>query len=126
MSEKSNFNWQVRTAALSIFLLGFVAGALAFGAYNVWFGASAKPTRQQRYEKIFDELSLSDSQKTDVQKVIGETKIELENFKKEGEPKYLEIRSRADGRFKQIMSPEQWNKFETLREELKNQEGYKK
>ena len=56
--NNSKFNWQVRAAVLSVFLLGFAAGALALNAYHVWFGAvsTPPPTRQQRYQRIFDDL----------------------------------------------------------------------
>lgn len=121
MNSSSKFNWQVRAAVLSVFLLGFVAGALALNAYHVWF-AAAPPTKQQRFERIFDELSLSDAQKSEVQKIVGETREEIQSLRRESEPRVKEIRGRADERFQKVFNAEQWQKFQTLRDELKENE----
>jgi Spy/CpxP family protein refolding chaperone len=108
-------------AVLSVFLLGFVAGGLALNAYHVWFAASS-PTKQQRFERIFDQLSLSDEQKTEVQKIIGETREEIQSLRKESEPRVKEIRGRADERFQKIFNAEQWQKFQNLRDTLRENE----
>lgn len=122
MDNNSKFNWQVRTAALSIFFLGFVAGALALNAYHVWFGAASQTTKQQRYERIFDDLSLSDTQKAEIQQIVGDMRSDIQNVKKESEPKFQEIRGRSDQRFQRIMTPEQWANFQRLRNELREKE----
>lgn len=122
MNSSSKFNWQVRIAALSVFLLGFLAGGLALNAYHVWFAASSSPTKQQRYERIFDQLSLSDEQKTEIQKIVGETREEIQSLRKESEPRVKEIRSRADERFQKVFTPEQWQRFQSLRDELRESE----
>lgn len=122
MNSSNKFNWQVRIAVLSVFMLGFVAGALALNAYHVWFSAASKPTKQQRYEQIFDQLSLSDGQKTEVQKIVGETREEIQALRKESEPRVKEIRGRADERFQKVFSPEQWQKFQNLRDTFRETE----
>lgn len=124
MNSSSKFNWQVRAAVLSVFLLGFAAGALALNAYYVWFAAapSSQPTRQQRYERIFDQLSLSEEQKTEVKKIVGETREEIQALRKESEPRVKEIRSHADERMQNVFTPEQWQKFQNLRDELRDTE----
>jgi Spy/CpxP family protein refolding chaperone len=121
MNSNNKFNWQVRIAVLSVFLLGFVAGGLALNAYHVWFAASS-PTKQQRFERIFDQLSLSDVQKTDVQKIVGETREEIQALRKESEPRVKEIRGRADERFQKVFTPEQWQRFQNLRDTLRENE----
>lgn len=119
MDNNSRFNWQVRTAALSIFFLGFVAGALALNAYSNWFGAGAQPTRQQQYQKVMEQLGLSDAQKNEVQQIVSDMRTEVQNVKKENEPKFQQIRDRSDARFQKTMTPEQWEKFQRLREEIR-------
>lgn len=116
--NSSKFNWQVRVAALSVFLLGFVAGALALNAYHVWFGAASRLTKQQRYEQIFDQLSLNEQQKAEVQKIVGETREEVQNLRKESEPKMKDIRARASEKFQKVFTPDQWEKFQKLRNEM--------
>ena len=107
---------------MSVFLLGFAAGALALNAYHVWFGAASQPTKQQRYERIFDQLSLSDTQKSEIQKIVGETREEIQALRKESEPRVKEIRGRADERFQKVFTAEQWLKFQNLRDALREAE----
>lgn len=118
----SKFNWQIRTAALTIFFLGFLGGALALNAYQVWFGAASAGTKSERFERIFDELELTDAQKSDVSKIVGETREEIQNLKKERDARVQEIRGRSDERFKGVFSGAQWTKFQSLREEFRQNE----
>jgi len=119
----NKFNWQIRTAAMSIFFLGFVGGALALNAYQIWFGAgSSQESKSQRFERMFDPLNLSDAQKAGVSKIVGETREEIQSLKKERESRIREIRGRADERFKQIFNDEQWAKFQALRDEFRQNE----
>lgn len=121
MNSNNKFNWQVRVAVLSVFLLGFVAGGLALNAYHVWYSATSQ-TKEQRFGQILDQLSLSDEQKTEVQKIVGETREEIKALRKESEPRVREIRGRADERFQKIFTPEQWQKFQNLRDTLRENE----
>lgn len=123
--SNNKFNWQVQTAALSIFLLGFIGGALALNAYGVWFGAASSVPKSQRFERIFDQLELSDAQKLDVQKIVGETRQEIQTLKKDCDAHVQEIRGRSDERFKQIFTAEQWENFLRLRDELRQNERNK-
>ncbi len=78
----NKFDRQIRTAALCIFFLGFVGGALALNAYHVWFDSSPpQGAKSERFERIFDRLELSDRQKADVQKIVGETREEIQALK---------------------------------------------
>lgn len=122
MDNNSKFNWQVRTAALSIFFLGFVAGVLALNVYHVWFGAAAQPTKQQQYQKVFDQLSLSEQQKAEIQQIVGNMRNDIQNVKKESEPKFQEIRDRCDKQFQKTMTPEQWENFQRLRNEIRERD----
>lgn len=119
----SKFNWQIRTAALSVFFLGFLGGALALNAYQVWFGAaSSQGTKSERFERIFNELELNDAQKSDVSKIVGETREEIQNLKKERDARVREIRGRSDERFKRVFTNEQWTEFQSLRDEFRQNE----
>ncbi len=124
MDKENTFTWKIRLATLSIFLLGFVAGALALNAYHVWFSPAASPTKQQRFEKIFDQVQLSDLQKSDVQKIMSETREEYKNLPTS--PEVEAIRNRADEKIKKIFTPEQWQNFQKLREDFRETEKNKK
>ena len=112
MDKENRFNWKIRIATLTIFLLGFVAGVLALNAYYVWFN-TAPATRQQRFERVLDQVQLSDQQKAEVQKIMGETKEEFKNLPPN--PQVDEIRNRADEKLKKVFTPEQWDKFQQIR-----------
>ena len=118
MEKEKNGTWQIRLATLGIFLLGFLAGALALNAYHVWTKPAARVSRQERFERIFNQLELSEAQRADVNKIIGETRGEVQRMREESEPRFQEIRNRADERLQQVMTPEQWQKFQQLKEEM--------
>ncbi len=120
MDKENRFNWKVRIATLSIFLLGFVAGALALNAYHVWFNTASSNTRQQRFEKMLDPVQLSDQQKAEVQKIMSETREEFKNLPPN--PQVQEIRDRADEKLKKVFSSEQWEKFQQIRNDEKNKQ----
>lgn len=109
-------SWLVRAAALAIFVLGFAAGALAPSAYRAWV-RDGGGGRQGRFEEMSDRLKLTPGQKTQVQQIFGETRTRLEALRKESEPRFAEIRSDADERMRQVLTPEQWEQFQRSRRE---------
>lgn len=119
MNIESKSKWQIRLATLSIFLLGFVAGAIALNAYSLWFGgANKQPTRRERFEDAFNQIGLSETQKTDVQKTLGETRDKIQKLRQESEPAMQEIRSQTDEKLQQIMNAEQWQQFQQERDKI--------
>ena len=119
MDKVSKNRWQVRGAALIIFVLGFAAGILALNVYrNV-----ARADRRDRFEQMADRLQLNDDQKTKVQQIFSDTREQLRALRKESEPKVDEIRRHADGRLQTVLTPEQWQKFQTLRDEMRSRRG---
>lgn len=123
MDRENKFNWKVRMATLGIFLLGAVAGALALNAYQIWFGGASNTTRQQRFEKVIDQVQLSDSQKAEFQKIMSETREEFKNMPTN--PEVDKIKLRADEKVKKVLTPEQWEKFQRLRDEFREAEKNK-
>jgi len=120
-----NFKWQVQAAAFGIFFLGLLGGALGLNAYQVWFGgapASSNARPRERFEQIFDQLELDDAQKADVQKILGETRGEIQTLRKDGDAQMRQIRARADERFKQVFTGEQYEKFARLRDDFRQNE----
>lgn len=117
METKDRLTWKIRLAAFSVFLLGFVAGGLAFNIYNTWFARDKRITKDEKYERIFDQLNLSEDQKIEVRRIIAETREEVQALRKDTEPRMREIRTRASEKFQRVLTPEQWEKFQRLREE---------
>ncbi len=118
MNIETKSKWQIRLATLSIFLLGFVAGAFALNAYHLWFSAAKQPTRRERFDETFNRLGLNESQKAEVQKILGETREKIQKLKQESEPGVQEIRTQTDEKLKRVMTPEQWQEFQQEREKI--------
>ena len=113
--------WQVRIATGLIFVLGFVAGILALNVYRGLAHRGGPPGN--RMEMLAERLQLNEEQKTKVQEIFSDTRQELRALRKESEPRMDEIRRRADGRLQTVLTPEQWQKFQTVREEMRSRRG---
>ena len=112
--------WQVRIAATIIFVLGFAAGILALNVYRS-FARDRDP--RDRFEKMSERLQLNADQKTKVQEIFTDTREQLRAVRRESEPKVNEIRRQADGRLQTVLTPEQWVKFQSIRDEYRPRRG---
>jgi Spy/CpxP family protein refolding chaperone len=115
--------WQVRVAALLIFVVGFAAGALALNVYKRWGRSGAQETRQDRFERMHDRLNLSAEQKTQVHQILSDTRSQLQTQRKESEPRFEEIRRQADERLQKVLTPEQWQQFQKEKSEMRGRGG---
>jgi len=120
MNEVAKNRWQVRLAALIIFVLGFAAGILAL---NVYRGLARNGPPRDRFEQMADRLNLNDDQKTKVQQILGDTREQLRALRRESEPRVNEIRGQADARLQEVLTPEQWQKFQTMRNDMRARRG---
>ena len=114
MDNVAKNKWQVRIAALIIFVLGFTAGILAL---NVYRGVVRGGGPGNRMDELAERLQLTADQKTKVQEIFSDTREQLRAARQEMEPRMTEIRRQADGRLQTVLTPEQWEKFQRLRDE---------
>ena len=121
MVSTNKKKWQVRLAAILIFLLGFAAGALALNAYKRW-SRTGVVSRQDRFERMLDSLQLNAEQKTQVHQILGDTRVQLQALRKESEPRVAEIRRQADDRLQKVLTAEQWKQFEQERDKLRTRD----
>jgi Spy/CpxP family protein refolding chaperone len=120
MDTVSKSKWQVRGAAIVIFILGFTAGALALTAYKKWERRGGPPSREELFDRMANNLKLNADQKAQVQKIFGETREQLQSLRKESEPRVGEIRKQADERLQKVLTPEQWAQFQQMRTEMRS------
>jgi Spy/CpxP family protein refolding chaperone len=106
--------WQVRVAAVIIFVLGFTAGILALNVYRGWVRGGGG---RDRMDELSERLQLTADQKTKVQEIFNDTREQLSAVRRETEPRMEEIRRQADGRLQTVLTPEQWERFQRLRDE---------
>lgn len=114
MDNVTKNRWQVRVAAMIIFVLGFTAGILALNVYRGW-GRGGGPGN--RIDELSQRLNLTADQKAKVQEIFGDTREQLRAVRQETEPRMAEIRRQADGRLQTVLTPEQWQQFQKIRDE---------
>ena len=121
MDTVSRNKWQVRGAAVLIFVLGFLAGMLALGAYRAW--ARRPAAAGDRFGQLATRLQLNDDQKNKVQQIFGDTRQQLQSLRKESEPRVNEIRQQTDQKLQQVLTPAQWIQFQQMRDEMRSRRG---
>lgn len=122
MDITNKSKWQVRLAALLIFVLGFAAGALALNAYKRLRHTNGEAFRQNRFERMLDSLQLNADQKTQVHQILGDTRQQLQALRKESEPRVEEIRRQADERLQKVLTPDQWKQFQQERDKMRGRD----
>ena len=120
MDNVAKNRWQVRFAAMIIFVLGFAAGILAL---NVYRSLARNTGPRDRFEQLAERLDLNADQKTKVQQILGDSREQLRALRRESEPRVHEIRRQADVRLQEVLTPEQWEKFQSLRHEMRGRRG---
>ena len=113
MNNVTRNRWQVRVAAVIIFVLGFTAGILALNVYR----HVVRGEPGNRIDELANRLNLTADQKTKVQEIFSDTREQLRAVRQETEPKMADIRRQADGRLQTVLTPEQWQQFQKLRDE---------
>ena len=121
MDNTSRNKWQVRGAAILIFVLGVAAGMLALGAYRAWARRPAAPA--DRFNQMAAKLQLNADQKTKVQQIFGDARQQLQGLRKESEPRVNEIRQQTDQKLQEVLTPAQWSQFQQVRDEMRARRG---
>lgn len=121
MNKSTRDKWQVRLAALVIFVLGFAAGALALDAYRSWTraGERGERGRERFFERTLERLKLDESQKAQVRQIMADAREQMRAADRETEPRRAEIRRQSDERLQKVLTPEQWQQFQQLKEEMR-------
>ena len=119
MQKTSKTKWQVRIAAILIFVLGFAAGALALNVYHRW-ARTRDQANIQAFDQMLDRLQLNGDQKTQVHQIFSETRQQLQALRKESDPRVTEIRQRTDERLQKVLTPDQWKQFQQMRDERRS------
>ena len=120
MNITTKNRWQVRLIAAIIFALGFTTGILAVNLYR---SLARNVTPRDRFEQLSDRLKLNADQKTKVQQIFSDTREQLKALRQESEPKVADIRRQADGKLQQVLTPEQWKKFQAMKDEMRQRRG---
>jgi len=120
MNITTKNRWQVRVIAAIIFALGFTTGILAVNLYR---SLARNMAPRDRFEQLSDRLQLNADQKTKVQQIFSDTREQLKGLRKESEPKVTDIRRQADEKLQQVLTADQWKKFQAMRDEVRQRRG---
>jgi Spy/CpxP family protein refolding chaperone len=112
--------WQIRAAALAIFLLGFVAGALTLNYYRLRHPVGPPAFARGRFEQMLERLDLTQGQRTQVEKILSDSRAQLSEMRRKSEPDVMEIRRQTEERLQAVLSPQQWEQFQQMMNEWRN------
>ena len=118
MDSNTRSKWQLRGAIALVFVLGFLAGAFALNLYR-----ARRPPRGDRFEHLSQHLQLRDDQKPKVKQIFGDSREQLSTLRKESEPRVAQIRQQTDQRLQEVLTAEQWQRFEQMRNETRSRHG---
>ena len=122
MNENSKGRLKTWLVLVAVFVLGAVTGVGLSGVYRSKANASFREGRardhQAMFEKIRNDLDLNAEQAKEMQKVLDQTAGEFRNLRGELRPRYEELRLRARGRMRAILTTDQQQKFDTLMAEI--------
>ena len=122
MNENSKSRLKTWLVLVAVFVLGAVTGIGVSGVYRSKANASYRESRgrdhQAMFEKVRNDLNLNAEQSKEVQKVLDETAGEFRTLRGELRPRYEELRLKARGRMRAILTTEQQQKFDGLMAEI--------
>ena len=102
---------------IAVFVLGSVTGAALTGLYS----SRARGTRHdrersvtERFEKMRQELNLTEQQATSVRSILDETRNEYRALRQELRPRFEEPRLKARTKIRALLNAEQQQKFDVM------------
>jgi len=100
---------------LVVFVLGSVTGAALTGLYRSRASGDLRErTMHEHFEKMRQELNLTDQQTTQVRAILDETRNEYRALRSELKPRFEEPRQKARARIRALLTPEQQQKFDAM------------
>jgi hypothetical protein len=123
--EKTNSQTKARLIVVSVFVIGFAAGALALNLYQQLSRSSSSNVPHNGTEfllkRMNDKVGLSSDQQEQIKKILDETndkykdlRGELEPRIKDFEPRFNAVRQESRDRIRALLRPEQLPKYEQM------------
>ena len=104
---------------VAVFVLGAVTGGALTGLYRSRASSGAsregrERAMKDRFEKMRQELNLTDQQTTQVRAILDETRNEYKALREELRPRFDEPRLKARAKIRALLNSDQQKKFDTL------------
>jgi len=115
MTGKGNAKFKIWLVLAVVFALGTVTGAALGGLYHSRAGGRGRGgdgRDARQFDKMRNELGLSDEQATRVRAILDETRNEYRALRTELRPRFEEPRLRARAKIREVLSEEQRQKFD--------------
>lgn len=125
MESKTNSQSKARLIVVSVFIIGFAAGALALNLYQNLSRSSSNNMPRNGTEfllkRMNDKVGLSSEQQEQIKKILDETndkykdlRGEMEPRIKDFEPRFNSVRQESRDRIRALLSPDQLPKYEQM------------
>ena len=106
-----------------VFVLGGVTGSALTGLLRSRASSNRAGSREQRFEKMRQDLNLDDKQTTAVRAILDETRNDYRALRTELRPRFEEPRLKARARIRALLNPDQQQKFDALAAQQDAQHG---
>jgi len=125
MESKSNSQSKARVIVVSVFVIGFAAGALALNLYQQLTASKGKDGPHNGTEVLIrrmnEKVGLSSDQQEQIKKILDETndkyreiRKDLEPRIKDFEPRFNAVRQESRDRIRGLLTSEQLPKYEQM------------
>ena len=125
METNSNSQSKARLIVVSVFVIGFAAGALALNLYEKLSRSSPNNTPRNGTEfllkRMNDNVGLSSDQQDQIKKILDETNDKYKDLRTEMEPRIKDflprfnaVRQESRDRIRALLNPEQLPKYEQM------------
>lgn len=125
MESNSNSQSKARLIVVSVFVIGFAAGALALNLYESLNGSNRKDPRRGGTEfligRMNEEVGLTPDQQENIRKILDETsekykqiRVEIDPLVKPFEPRFNAVRQESRDRIRALLTSEQVPKYEEM------------
>jgi len=125
MESKSNSQSKARVIVVSVFVIGFAAGALALNLYQQLTASKGKDGPRNGTEVLIrrmnEKVGLSSDQQEQIKKILDETNDKYREIRKDLEPRIKDFEPRFNGvrqesrdRIRALLTSEQLPKYEQM------------
>ena len=124
MESKTNSQTKARLIVVSVFVIGFAAGALALNLYQQLTSSSKKDQprgTEALVGRMTDRVGLSSEQQEQVKKILDEATDKYKDIRKDMdpavkpfEPRFNAVRQESRDRIRALLTPEQLPKYEQM------------
>ena len=109
MTPRTNTRLKIWLVVVGVFVLGCVTGAALDSAYRL---RGRDRHKDDGFEVMKRDLNLNEQQSTQIRAILDQTRNDYRTLRTEVRPRYDAIRQNARTRIRQLLTPEQQQRFD--------------